>query len=85
MSSNFALTSQKYEVPQAAFAVSLTSSASSRESDRHLRTFTYWTYGPYPLGILIGILGQLAGGGQSATPRESLCLVSVLGHSSVAN
>ena len=28
---------------------------------RHVRTITYWTYVLYPLGILIGVLGQLAG------------------------
>jgi hypothetical protein len=28
---------------------------------RHLRTFTYISYALYPLGIVIGILGQLAG------------------------
>ena len=28
---------------------------------RHLRTFTYLSYVLYPLGIIIGILGQLAG------------------------
>jgi len=28
---------------------------------RHLRTFTYISYALYPLGIVIGLLGQLAG------------------------